>query len=76
MPHRVRTPDDPTAKLRLAARTGKLSALNKQLFRDSSCVNDARDEDGWTALHLSCFWGHVECHCSKRNSVLGGSRIL
>ena len=23
MPHRVRTPDDPTAKLRLAARLGK-----------------------------------------------------
>lgn len=61
MPHRVRTPDDPTARLRLAARTGKASALHKLLGKDRARVNDARDEDGWTALHLACFWGHVEC---------------
>ena len=31
MPHRVRSPDDPTARLRLAARSGKLSSLQKVL---------------------------------------------
>ena len=27
MPHRVRSPDDPTARMRLAARAGKLTVL-------------------------------------------------
>ena len=62
MPHRVRSPDDPTARLRLAARAGKLGALQKLLSREPSWrINEAREEDGWTALHLSCFWGHVDC---------------
>ena len=62
MPHRVRSPDDPTARLRLAARTGKLSALQKLLGREPPWrINEAREEDGWTALHLACFWGHAAC---------------
>jgi len=61
MPHRVRTPDDPTSRLRLAARTGKHQALEQILRRDPAYINEAREEDGWTALHLSCFWGHFDC---------------
>jgi len=61
MPHRVRTPDDPTSRLRLAARTGKLYPLQRILQRDPAYINEAREEDGWTALHLASFWGHVDC---------------
>lgn len=61
MPHRVRTPDDPTSRLRLAARTGKIHPLQRLLQRDPSYINEAREEDGWTALHLASFWGHVDC---------------
>ena len=62
MPHRVRSPDDPTARMRLAARAGKLSVLQKLLSREPSWrINEAREEDGWTALHLACFWGHIDC---------------
>ena len=62
MPHRVRSPDDPTARMRLAARAGKLSVLQKLLSREPSWrINEAREEDGWTALHLASFWGHIEC---------------
>ena len=62
MPHRVRSPDDPTARMRLAARAGKLSVLQKLISREPSWrINEARDEDGWTALHLASFWGHIDC---------------
>ena len=73
MPHRVRSPDDPTARLRLAARTGKLSALQKLLGREPPWrINEAREEDGWTALHLACFWGHSDC---ARALIRGGAAV-
>ena len=34
MPHRVRSPDDPTARMRLAARAGKLTVLQRLSLRD------------------------------------------
>ena len=73
MPHRVRSPDDPTARLRLAARSGKLSSLQKVLGREPPWrINEAREEDGWTALHLACFWGHSDC---ARALIRGGAAV-
>ena len=61
MPHRVRSPDDPTARMRLAARAGKLSVLQKLLSREPSWrINEAREEDGWTALHAAARKGSVD----------------
>ena len=71
MPHRVRSPDDPTARMRLAARAGKLSVLQKLLSREPSWrINEAREEDGWTALALTIAKG-----IAPRLSIVWGVEI-
>ena len=46
-----------------AAALGDLGQVNAILARDPASIR-ARSSDGWTALHLAAFMGHVEVACA------------